>query len=233
MKKRFLSAFLLFVLLVIPATASAAEMTKGLMPSGDVREVGGLHVCAIPESAMEVSEEPVSQIPDGNENDIMPCFNTTGVTRLTPRGVVVFPIAKYQGENIIVTDDVVKFYSPSLYFQNYIRDNMSREKQTEITNFLAQYGAEQIGWYMITGYDLDTYKPGRFTYYEWTNTGKSGAKTKAAVDGADNIFELVSYFSNGSANSFKFGITGNVTYQTHPTSTSMVTMPIELSVTID
>lgn len=100
-------------------------------------------------------------------------------------------------------------------------------------NTTSALGYEQIGWYMITGYNIDTYRADRFTYYEWIEAGKKGLYASAAYDG-DNTFELVSYFKGGisNTNSFKFGITGDVTYQPMATA-STVTMPIELTVTLD
>lgn len=65
------------------------------------------------------------------------------------------------------------------------------------------------------------------------NVCKSRLYASGAYDG-DNTFELVSYFKGGisNTNSFKFGITGDVTYQPMATA-STVTMPIELTVTLD
>lgn len=233
--KKILSSLLLCALMLFSMTsvayASEAPHTN-LSPSGAIiKETDMYRLREIPDSVEELSSEPVSAV--GDDVGVMPCYNTTGVTRLTPLGVLVYPVVLYNGEAAIFDDDSVQFFSPALYFQNYIRDNLTRTRQNEIKNILEQNGLEQLGWYMITGYDIDTYKPGNFTYYEWTRAGKSGVHTKRAVDGSENVFELVTYFKDGTLSSYKFGITGDVTYRTMPTSYDTVKMPIELSVTIE
>lgn len=233
--KRFFSALLLCMLTLFSMTgvACASEATHAnLLPSSTIiKETDTYRLREIPDSVAQLPSEPISTVVD--DGGVMPCYNTTGVTRLTPLGVLVYPVVLYNGEPAIFDDESVQFFSPALYFQNYIRDTLTRAKQNEIKDILEESGLEQLGWYMVTGYDIDTYKPGNFTYYEWTRAGKSGVHTKRAVDGSENIFEVVSYFKDGSLSSYKFGITGDVTYRTMPTSYDTVKMPIELSVTIE
>ena len=236
MKKTF-SVLLLCILMVLPVSgvASAAEVSEtGLCLSGTViKDTGTYRLIDVSGHLVkEVSAEPVAS--SSNEDDgIMPCYNNTGVTRLTPMGILIYPLVRYEGKEAVLDLDSTMFYSKPYSHENYIRDTMSRAKRLEIMKTTSALGYEQIGWYMITGYNIDTYRADRFTYYEWTEAGKKGLYALAAYDG-DNPFELVSYFKGGVSNtdSFKFGITGDVTYQPMATA-STVTMPIELTVTLD
>lgn len=230
--KKIVSALLLVVLMMgaITGQAFAVESQVAMYPdlafAGEsVEEVGAFHLFAVPDSA---KEQQVEVVPEAvSDGVVMPLEG--GVTRLIPMGILVYPLVMYNGEKVYLGDDIFAFYVEPLSFQNYLRDYMTAEEQEAIKSLVTAAGFEQIGWYMRTGYSIDSYRPMRFSYYEWTGAGQSSLKGKSAQNGS-NIFEVVSYFDDEISTSYKFGITGNVTYQNYVGGPT-VTMPIELTVT--
>lgn len=106
---------------------------------------------------------------------------------------------------------------------------MSEQQQIAIGKTLSKANFTQIGWYMDTGYYLDTYRPLRFNYYEWTSDGKSVMKGQTAHNG-NNSFQLVSYFRENTPDSYLFGFTGNVQFMGYvgaPTSTRSIELSVK------
>lgn len=236
--KRIFSMLMLCVLMVLPLTgaASAAETPEtGLHLTGTVlKDTGTYRLIDVSDHFVEeVPAVPVDSI-SSQDDGVMPCYNgNNGITRLTPMGVLIYPSVFYNGKKDVILDlDETMFFAEAKSFQNFIADSMSREKRLEIMDTVKALGYEQTGWYMSTGYNIDTYKPGSFTYNEWTEAGKSRTYGRSAVDG-DNVFEFYSYFPDGVSNTtpFKFGITGTVTYRSGA-QFPMGSMSIELSVTL-
>lgn len=235
--KRILSMLFLCVLMVLPVTgaASAAELPEtGPRVDGIVvKDTGTYRLIDVSDHLLEeVPLEPVDSISDPDDG-IMPCYNNnSGVTRLVPTGLTIYPYVRYQGKDVVLDLDNTTFSAPVYSHQNHIIDTMNHTKRLQMMNTTAALGYEQVGWYISTGYNLDTYKPGRFTYNKLTETGKSQSYGKSAVDG-ENKFEFASYFKDGVSNTtvFKFGITGTVSYRSGA-EFKMVTVPIELSVTL-
>lgn len=221
MKKRAFSVILAMMMLF---TLFAPASAKDMVPSDE--NTDSLEIMPVEsldsrfESAGKMSQASV------NDNGIMPLDN---LHPLTPLGLLVYPTFYQDGNLMVVTDERAVIYSPPLNFQNYISTNISREKQEEIKNLLSSAGYEQVGWFMNTGYNLEVYRPIRRQYYFWTGSGKSALNTDTAKNG-DTYFRLVTFFAEEVSSSYKFGMTGTVTYETSPTS-STATIPIELSVT--
>lgn len=217
--KKIVSALLLVVLMMGAVTGQAFAVDSHTeFPTGDL--------AAILDSGQIQQVGDVSDV--SADGDIaMPLAG--GVTRLNTMGIIICPLVEVGGKAQPLTDEIYQFIVEPLSFQNYLRDYMTVEEQETIKTLVTAAGYEQVGWYMITGYNIDSYRPLRFSYYEWTGAGQSSLKGKTARNG-DNIFELYSYFEDETSTSYKFGITGNVTYQNYAGG-STVTMPIELTVT--
>ena len=176
------------------------------------------------ESSCSVMNDSKSQ---SNDSDAMNSEKATGVTRLKTLGITIYPLVRSENKVTIYQDNNVKFYAKPKDFQTYLREDVTQEYQDKVANYLKSEGLEQVGWYMDTGYYIDSYNPIRFDYYEWNSSGKSSLKTRRAVNG-NNKFEFYYYFEKGTEP--MFGMTGNALYQSSagwPTTT----MGIELSVT--
>lgn len=204
---------------------SAPLYTAICEPERVVDEQGGhrfIKIDEVPEAASSVS--PTDPSICGEQ--IVPLASS--VTRFTPMGVLVLPIVMYDGEPMAMDGTGVEFFSPAIDNYGYIAGTMPLATQESIKNNVRKAGFEPIGWYMITGYTIDSYKPIRWQYYELTGAGKSAQKGKSATNG-DNTFELVSYYSQETSPYYTFGITGTLSYQqwyNYPTST----VPIQLTV---
>ena len=229
-------------LLVIVCTI-AALCIPSMAATGSTPDVSAPLYVAIREPERVIAEQgpyrfiKIDEVPEATSSDslmepsicseqIMPLENS--VTRFTPMGVLVLPIVMYNGEPTAMDGDGIEFFSPAIENYGYIAGTMPLATQESIKNNVRKAGFEPIGWYMITGYTIDSYKPIRWQYYELTGTGKSAQKGKTATNG-DNTFELISYYSNETSPYYTFGITGTLTYQqwhNYPTST----VPIQLTV---
>lgn len=226
------SLILCGTMIVTPLNSAFAAASPEPVHFGQpVATVGGLQLVEIPKATKEQPIIPADETTTESKDDttIMPLAN--GVARLIPMTLYVYPVVYFNGEAQIVDDSSVRFeIRPSSYY-NFIRGTMSEQQQIAIGRTLSDANLTQIGWYMDTGYYLDTYRPLRFNYYEWTADGKSARKGQTAHNG-NNVFRLISYFREHTPDSYLFGFTGDVQfigYAGAPTST----ISTELSVTFE
>lgn len=227
MKKTFTALVLVVVMVLSMGTSLAADTEYcGLRPSGEViADDGEFKLISIDSNQItaQVTEETV----DSN-NQIMPLEG--GVTRCEPMGLLIYPVIRHEGKATILEGDSVAFFCGPVSGMNYIASTMTQAEQDNIKSLVSNAGFEQIGWYMITGYKVDSYRPLRWSYYEWTNKGQSALKSKAAING-ENTFEVVTYLANEPSTSYRFGISGTFSSQSSATAPTS-NVPIGLYVTM-